>query len=432
LRSQTVETELQEIAKQAGDHPEWVFTNLAHRMTVSFLREAYHRVNRKASPGVDGMTAEEYGRNLEANLEDLHRRLKAGSYIPPPVRRVWLEKEDGKRRPIGMPTFEDKIVQRAVAMLVGAVYEQDFQSFSHGYRDGHSPHQALAQLRDSCMGMRICRIIDLDVTGFFDNMRHDLMLSLTNLRVNDGSLNRLIGRWLHAGVLDGDNLTHPDTGTPQGGVISPLLANIFLHHVLDEWFVKEVQPRMKGKCFLIRFADDAVIGCELESDAQRLMAVLPKRFARFGLTVHPAKTALIAFRRPVRHEETDEGNGTFDFLGFTHYWAKSRRGYWVVKRRTADKRLRRRLKEIWDWCRDNRHAPIAEQHKSLSAKLRGHFQYYGIRGNYEMLEAVMEHLRRAWRYWLNRRGSEKGLTWEAFEQLETVLPLPTPRIVHAI
>jgi len=432
LRSQTVATELQEIAKQARDHPEWVFTNLAHRMTVSFLREAYERVNKKASPGVDGVTAKKYAENLDANLKGLHQRLKAGEYYPPPVQRVWLEKEDGKKRAIGKPTFEDKIVQRAAAMLVGAVYEQDFYDFSHGYRDNHSPHQALAQLRNSCMGMKIGWIIDLDVTGFFDNMKHGLMVELTNKRVKDGSLNELIGRWLHAGVLDGKSLTHPEKGTPQGGVISPLLANIFLHHVLDDWFVTVVRPRMKGKCFLIRFADDAVIGCEQECDARSLMAVLPKRFDRFGLTIHPTKTALISFRKPARQEVTDEGNGTFDFLGFTHYWTKSRRGYWVIKRRTAGKRLRRRLKEIWSWCRDNRHTPIADQHKSLSAVLRGHIQYYGIRGNYEMLETAYEYLRKAWRYWLSRRGSEKGLTWEAFERLEAVLPLPRPRIVHAI
>ncbi len=432
MRSQTVETELQEIAKQARAHPEWVFTNLAHRMTVSFLREAYNRVNKKAAPGVDRVTAKGYAEDLDANLEALHQRLKTGTYMPPPLRRTWLEKDDGKDRPIGMPTFEDKIVQRAVAMLVGAVYEQDFYDFSHAYRDHHSPHQALAQLRDSCMGLKISRIIDLDVTGFFDNMRHELMLSLTNMRVNDGSLNRLIGRWLHAGVLDGQSLTYPETGTPQGGVISPLLANIFLHHVLDNWFVREVRPRMKGRCFLIRFADDAIIGCEEECDAQKLMAVLPKRFGRYGLTVHPTKTALITFRRPARHEVTDDGNGTFDFLGLTHYWTKSRRGYWVIKRRTAGKRLRRRLTEIWDWCRDNRHTPIAEQHKRLSATLRGYYQYYGIRGNFERLETVFEYLRKAWRFWLNRRGADKTFTWKDLEVLEEALPLPRPWIVHAI
>jgi hypothetical protein len=211
-----------------------------------------------------------------------------------------------------------------------------------------------------------------------------------------------------------------------------MLANIFLHHVLDEWFVKEVKPRMKGRCFLIRFADDFVIGCELGGDACRILEVLAKRFGRFGLTIHSDKTALISFRKPDSKSESDGGNGTFDFLGFTHYWAKSRRGAWVIKRRTARKRLRRAKKSLWQWCRNNRHRALIEQHRILCQKLRGHFQYYAIRDNSRRLEAIFMHAKKAWRYWLSRRSHKSYISWEKFERLHVIYPLPRPRILHGI
>ncbi|MFQ5853937.1 MAG: reverse transcriptase domain-containing protein [Candidatus Binatia bacterium] len=243
----------------------------------------------------------------------------------------------------------------------------------------------------------------------------------------------MIGKWLKAGVLDAGTLIHPDKGTPQGGVISPMLANIFLHHVLDEWFLKDIQPRMKGRCFLIRFGDDFIIGFELEEDARRVMGVLPKRFNRFSLTIHPEKTVLIEFKKPQLRENSAKGRGTFDFLGFTHYWAKSRRGYWVIKRKTVGKRLRRFMKEIWAWCRENRHEPLKEQYGMLCSKLRGYYQYYGIRGNFKMLEVVFEHTERAWRYWLSRRSHKGQINWQKFvDSLRNKLPLPKPRIIHNI
>ena len=431
LSSQPVSTRLQLIAEQAKARPELVFTTLAHLIDVELLREAYQRTRKDSSPGVDGVTAKQYGENLEANLSSLHERMRSHTYYAPPIKRTYLEKEDGSKRPIGMPVFESKVAERAVAMVLSAVYEQDFYDCSDGFRPGRSPHHALTKLRNHCAWGNINWIVDGDVTGCFDNIPKGPLLAVIRQRVNDGGILRLIGKWLNAGVLDGEELFYPEKGTPQGSVISPLLANIYLHEVLDKWFEQDVKPRMKGQCFLLRFADDFVIGCELESDAQRLMAVLPKRFGRYGLTIHPTKTKLIKFGRPKLNDD-GKGNGTFDFLGFTHYWTRGRKGTWVVKRKTAAKRLRRAGKRIWQWCRAHRHDPMREQQKILSSKLRGHYQYYGIRSNHASLHVYYEQVQRAWRSWLDRRGGKKRMTFQRFTKLLTIFTLPPPRIVHQI
>jgi RNA-directed DNA polymerase len=430
--SLTISTKLQQLAEQAHQYPAMAFTTLAHLIDVDLLREAYRRTRKDGAPGIDGVTAQEYAEHLEANLANLYERLRRGRYRAPPVRRTYLDKEDGGQRPIGIPAFEDKLVQRAVVMLLGAIYEQDFCDCSHGFREGHSPHQALHELREQCMERDIGWIVDADVSAFFDSLDHDLLRERLQQRIADGRIIGLIGKWLKAGVVEGDTLSYPERGSPQGGVVSPMLANIFLHEVLDAWFEREVKPRMKGRCFLIRFADDFVIGCERENDARRIMAVLPKRFARFGLTIHPQKTRLVAFRKPDRSTESDAGNGTFEFLGFTHYWTKSRRGYWVIKRVTAKKRLRRAMKAVWQWCRNHRHEPLREQHRKLSRRLRGHYQYYGIRGNYGKLEALYEWADKAWRYWLSRRSQQSAIPWVTFYRLRSMYPLPQPSIVHSI
>lgn len=409
-----------------------VFTTLAYLIDVDWLREAFPRTRTDAAPGIDGVTAARYAEHLEANLTDLHARLQSGRYTAPPVKRTWLDKADGSQRPIGMPAFEDKIVQRAVTMRLGAVSEQDFQDCSHGCREGHSPHQALQELREQCMNGHISWRVDAEVSGFFDSLDHDLLRDIMRRRVKDGKMIGLIGKWRKAGVIEGDTLTYPDQGTPQGGVCSPMLANIFLHHVLDAWCVREVEPRMKGRCFLLRFADDCIIGGEREDDARRIMAVLPKRVARFGLTIHPTKTGLVSFRKPASPAEADTGNGTCEFLGLTHDWTKSRRGYWVIKRKTAGKRLRRAQKSLWQWCRDQRHTPLKAQYRILCQKLRGHYQDSGIRGNYPRLAQLYEHAVQAWRYWLSRRSHKSALPWEKFDRLHDRFPLPAPSIVHAI
>src|SRR5499426_4628484 len=291
--SPTVSMKLQRMAQQAKHYPAMVFNNVFHLIDREFLLEAYHQTHKSSAPGMDQVTAQQYAANLDENLRDLHERLRANRYVAPPVERVWIGKEVGKKRPISKPCFEDKIVERAVVMILEAIFEPAFQAFSHGFRRGHSAHQALAEVRAQCSTLHINWIVDADVSGFFDTIDRNRLRELLKQRVNDGGILRLIGKWLNAGVLEAGELSYPDKGTPQGGVASPLLANICLHHVLDEWFVKEVQPRMKGRCFLTRFADDFIIGCESKTDAQRVMAVLPKRFGRFNLTIHPEKTALI-------------------------------------------------------------------------------------------------------------------------------------------
>lgn len=431
-RSQIVSTKLQQIAEQAVANPERVFTSLIHQIDVDFLKEAYRRTNKQAAPGLDGKTAQEYAENLDENLKALHERMRSGQYQAPPVKRIWIDKEDGNKRPIGIPETEDKIVQRAVTMLLEAVYEQDFHDFSYGFRTGRSPHQALHELREQCLNQNIGWIIDADISGFFDHLGHSEMREIIKRRVNDGGIIRYIGKWLNAGVVDGETLSYPERGSPQGGVISPILSNIFLHHVLDDWYVKEVQPRLKGRSFLIRFADDFVIGCELEADARRVMAVLPRRFERFGLTIHPEKTRLVSFGKPPRDQKRDKGKGTFDFLGFTHYWTKSRRGNWVVKRKTARKRQRRAQVRAWKWCRQHRHDLLQEQYRMLCLKLEGHYQYYGIRGNIRMMKKLYWYVVNAWWYWLSRRSHKGKIIWEKFEQFLLIYPLPTPKIAHAI
>lgn len=432
-RSPTISTQLHQIAEQAREHPDRIFTSLAHLIDVDFLGEAYSKTRKDAAAGVDGITAEEYSWNLEDNLRDLHVRMRSQRYKATPVKRSWIAKEDGSQRPLGMPILEDKIAQRSVSMLMSAIYEEDFHDFSYGFREGRSPHQAIAALREQCYKENIHWIIDADITKFFDNLDHGILRDIIKKRVNDGGLLRLIGKWLNAGVLEGETLSYPKHGTPQGGVISPLLANIFLHYVLDEWYVQEIKPRLKGRSFLIRFADDFIIGCELEEDARRIMAVLPKRFGRFKLTIHPKKTVLVDFRSPDWRKKTLMSQHTFDFLGFTHYWNQSRNGNWVIKRKTAAKRLRRTTKAIWQWCHDNRHWSLPEQHRIMSSKLRGHYQYYGIRGNYKMLEVVYECARKSWKRWLGRRSRDGYISWEEFEgKILSTFALPPPRIVHLI
>jgi len=280
--------------------------------------------------------------------------------VAPPVERVWIAKDDGKKRPRGKPCFEDKLVQRAGVMLVEAIFEHDFDECSHGFRKGHSPHHARDELRAKCRQLNSNGRVEAAVSGFFDHLDWGPLREFRPQRVNDGGILRLIGKWLHAGVLEAGELTHPDKGTPQGGVVSPMGSHIFLHQVLDDWCVKDVQPRRKGRCFGMRLADDCIIGGELEADARRVMAVVPKRCNRFSLTMHPAKTGLIAFKRPPRRDHSAGGKGSFDLLGCTHSWAKTRRGYWVIKRKTGRKRRRRCMKERGTWCRENRHEPWQE------------------------------------------------------------------------
>jgi group II intron reverse transcriptase/maturase len=327
--------------------------------------------------------------------------------------------------------LEDKIVQKAVAMLLNAVYEPMFYDFSYGFRERHSAHQALGYLREQCRELNINWVVDADIRGFFDNIDRAHFREILKSRVNDGSIIRLIGKWFHAGVLENGEVKVSDKGTQQGGVISPLLANIFLHTVLDDWFEREVRPRMSGRCFIVRFADDFVVGFEFKSDAEKFYEVLPKRMARYGLEIHPTKSRLVQFSRPGQGKS--KGVDTFDFLSFTHFWGKTLKGGWSIKRKTKKKRLHRAMAEIWEWCRHNMHEQIQVQYQKLSAKLRGHYQYFGIKGNYKLLEVYFEHVERTWKYWLGRRTRNGHISWEKFEnKYRRHLPLPKPRIVHTV
>ncbi len=431
MRSLTVSLKLYHLREQAKKHPLRVFTTLHHMIDVDFLREAYRRTNKNAAAGVDKVTAQEYSANLEENLEDLYRRYKEGNYVAPFVKRVWIEKEDKSQRPIGIPAFEDKILQRAVAMILSAIYEIDFYDCSYGFREKRSAHDALLALRDSCYKEKVSVIIDADISKFFDKMPHNRIREILRLRMNDGKIMRLIGKWLNAGVMEKDGVHYPDCGSPQGGVVSPVIANIFLHHVLDEWYVKQAKPRLTGRSFLVRFADDFVLGCENEVDGQRLMKVLPKRFEKYGLTIHPEKSKMISFKWPSKFS-AKSGNGTFDFLGFTHYWGKSRNGNWVIKRQTSRKRQRRAMRNLYLYCRNNKHEPVKEQFRQLSAKLHGLYNYYGIRCNYRALWMLYQQVRDSWRRWLGRRSRDGYISWDKFEKFLNIWKLPRPRITKMV
>jgi len=429
LSAPTVSTRLAQIAEQSKREPARVFTTLAHHMDEDFLREAFHQLRKDAAAGIDQMTVAEYSQNLKENISALHQRLVNRTYRAQPAKRVWIPKADGSQRPLAILVLEDKIVQRAVVMLLEAVYEPHFHAFSYGFRRQRSAHGALSYLRDQCLKLGINWIIDADIAKFFDTIEPTHLRTILQRRVNDGAILRLIGMWLHVGVLEEGKVVRSETGTPQGGVISPILANIFLHTVLDEWFETTVRPRMGGNCFLVRFADDFVMGYALKGDAEKVFRVLPKRFERYGLSIHPEKSRLVQFSRPYWRQ--GKGPGTFAFLGFDHYWDKTRSGGWTIKRKTQGKRLRRFLSGLHEWCRVNRHLNIVEQYQTLKSKLRGHYQYYGVRGNYKMLEVVYEYAAAVWKRWLGRRSSKRPANWEQWMvRWQAICPLPKPRIVH--
>jgi len=427
-------TKQRRIALLAAESQQMAFTSLNHYLDIDWLREAFRRTRKDGAPGIDGQTWADYETNLEENLQSLLDRAKSGTYHAPPVRRVHIPKGGSttETRSIGIPTIEDKVLQRAVTMILEAVYRWDFHQCSYGFRRGRSAHQALNDLWQQAMELGIKWVLEVDIRKFFDTLDHRHLRELLQLRVRDGVILRLIGKWLQAGVLEDGVLTHPDAGTPQGGVISPLLANVYLHYVLDQWFHQEVLPRLRGRAILIRYADDFVIGFTDEHDARRVWGVLPKRFGKYGLTIHPEKTRLVPFHKPrgPKQPSGHNGPGTFDFLGFTHYWARSRRGYWVIKRKTASSRFTRAVQAISLWCQRNRHLPLAEQHRVLCQKLRGHFNYYGITGNSIRLARFRHEVTGLWCKWLRRRNS-KCPPWSWFERLLRRYPLPPPTAIHS-
>ena len=418
--STNISTKIERIAKLARQAPDMAFTTLSHHIDLDWLREAYRRTRKDGATGVDGQSASEYASNLEENLQSLLDRAKSGTYRAPPVQRVHIPKGAGKEtRPLGIPTFEDKVLQRAVAMLLEAIYEQDFLDCSYGFRPGRSARQALEVFRTQAVIMAGGWVVEIDIRKFFDSLDHGRLREVLRHRVRDGVILRLIGKWLKAGVLENGQLSYPGAGTPQGGVVSPILANIYLHEVLDVWFQTQVRPRMRARAHLVRYADDAIMLFEFEEDARRVLEVLPKRFEKYGLTLHPDKTRLVPFKRPDRDRKRPHGDGagpkrpaTFNFLGFTFHWGKSLAGKWVVRMRTASDRYRRALRNVAQWCRMHRHAPLARQQRALGLKLRGHYGYYGRTGNFNRLWSFYFQVTRLWKRWLSRRSDKARLDWE--------------------
>lgn len=441
--AQSVSTKQRRIAELARQKPSEALTSLHHHIDLEWLVEAWRKTRKDGASGVDGQRAKEYAVNLRENLADLLERFRSGRYHAPPVKRVEIPKGDGKStRPIGIPTLEDKVMQRAIVMLLEPIYEGEFKDFSFGFRPGKSAHDAIDYLWKQSMGRwgesPVKWVMDVDIKAFFDTLNHGHLRQILDQRIRDGVVRRMIDKWLKAGVMDKGQLSYREDGTPQGGVISPMLSNIYLHEVLDQWFEREVQPRMKGRAFLVRYADDFVIGFEHEKDAHRVLEVLPRRFARYGLTLHPEKTRLVAFAPPSSKGKKDgkppgvsgEGSrGSFDFLGFTHRWKMSRKGTPVMQHGTSSKRLTRALKSLKQWLVENMHEPIREQWKTLCSKVRGHYHYYGVTGNSRAISAFSYEAQRAWLRVLNRRGGAKALTWERFSKwLREIMPWPPPRI----
>ena len=425
-------TELSRLSELAKADKTTRFLSIAHHLTPTALMAAFEGLRKDASAGVDEVTYREYEQDVWANIPTLHHRLVSRQYRAQPLRRVYIPKENGTDRPISIPSLEDKIVQRATVTVLNAIYEPDFLPCSYGFRPGRSPHDAL-----DAIGRTICRgpmayVLEADIQGYFDHIVRSQLMAFVERRIGDGSILRLIQKWIHVGVIEDGRLLVTETGTGQGQVISPLLANIYLHYVLDEWFEHEVKPRLRGQAAEIRYADDFILCFQYREDAERVLAVLPKRFAKYGLTLHPAKTQLLAFGRSALPSRPDAPQpATFDFLGLTHVCARSRRGRFTIHVRTIRKRLRRSVKAVAQWCQQHRHDPVENQAAALNAKLRGHYQYYGRPTNFRSLWKFYRLVRRLWHKWLTRRTRGKRLNWDTFQQLLTRHPLLVPRICHA-
>jgi len=405
-----------------------------HHITVGLLKVSYQRLNPKATPGIDGVTWKEYGVGLDSRLSDLHGRVHRGGYRAKPAKRSYIPKEDGERRPLGIAALEDKIVQQATVTILEQIYEEDFLGFSYGFRPGRAPHRALDALYVGIKRRNINWILDLDIRKFFDSVQHEWIQQFVEHRVADRRVLRLIQKWMRAGVSEEGQWSRTTVGTPQGAVISPLLANIYLHYVLDLWVKKWREERASGNVIIVRYADDGVLGFQNRSDAETLLRDLAERLKKFGLSLHPEKTRLIEFGRYAAERRAQRGEGkpeTFNFLGFTHICGRSRKnGRFLLLRRTTASRLRKKMKEIWRTLYWHRHAPVPEQGRWLRQVLRGYFNYHAIPGNSRALQALRRETGRAWRHALRRR-SQRGRTvnWDYIKKLAAEW-LPPVQILH--
>jgi RNA-directed DNA polymerase len=426
--SLSVSPGLLKVAERAKRNPKERILALARHIDGEALARAYGRLRKGAAVGIDGVTTEEYGEQLESQVRALHERMKAGQYRHQPIRRVHIPKTAGKTRPIGISTVEDKIVQGALREVLEAIYEQDFLECSYGFRPGRSAHDALRAL-NRARGISHY-VLEADIVSFFDSIDRKMLMEMLRSRIADESLMRLIGKCLHVGILDGEDYSEPDTGTTQGSVLSPLLGNVYLHYALDLWFEGEIKPRLHGRSVLVRYADDFVMLFEREDDAVTVRRALEEHMGSHGLTLHPEKTRLVKFRPP--EDGGRKGTATFDFLGFTLYWRRTRRGSWTVAYKTRSASLRRGIQAAVEWCRRHRHHSVADQHTMLKQKLIGHFNYFGVNGNIRCLLQLLRQVERGWRKWLDRRSERARMSWGRFEQLLQRHPLPRPRITVQI
>lgn len=426
--AEVASTGLSRVAELAKQNPRLRFNSLAHHITVGALWAAFDRLRKNAAVGVDGVTVAQYEQDLGANLEALHERMKAGKYRHQPIRRVYIPKENGKQRPIGVSCTEDKVVQQAVREVLETIYEQDFLECSHGFRPRRRAHDAMRAIDGMVMSGKVNWVLEADIQAFFDSLDRKKLMEMVSRRVADSRLLQLVGKCIHVGILDGETYAEPEEGTAQGSVISPLLGNIYLHYVLDVWFEEEVRPRLRGYAQLVRYADDFVIGFESKDDAERVMQALAQRMGKYGLTLHPEKTRLIPFGRPSTGRSGKGGVGTFDFLGFTVYWRRSRRGKWVLGMKTRRARIQRAVQAVYEFCRGRRQDDIGDQHRGLRSRIQGHLNYFGVNGNFPALVRLVNNAKRAWFKWLNRRSQRSRLTAKRFGELLERYPLPEPRI----
>jgi len=420
------------VRKAAKEHGEMKFTALLHHLTVDLLRESFYALKRKAAPGVDGTTWQEYETGLEGRLVDLHSRVHRGAYRAKPSRRAYIPKGDGRQRPLGVAALEDKIVQQAVVTILNAIYEEDFLGFSYGFRPGRSQHQALDALSYALTVKHVNYVLDADIRGFFDSISHEWMLKFVQHRVADHRILRLIQKWLKAGVMEEGERSETEMGTPQGAVVSPLLANIYLHYVFDLWVQAWRKKHARGDVVVVRYADDTVLGFQSQTEADRFLEDFRERVGKFGLELHPDKTRRIEFGPFAELYRKRRGEGkpeTFDFLGFTHISGKNRRGQFTVKRKTISKRLRGKLQELKQQLRQRRHDPIADTGKWLRSVVQGYFNYHAVPGNLDRLRSFRDRLTRLWRTQLRQRSQRHRLNWNRLRKLAARW-LPVPHVVH--
>jgi group II intron reverse transcriptase/maturase len=427
LRRENGSSGLARVREAAKQDRKLKFTALLHHVSIDLLRESYDSLKKQAAPGVDGMTWHEYGRDLEARISELHGRIHRGAYRAQPSRRVWIPKADGRQRPLGIAALEDKVVQYAVGMVLNQIWEEDFQGFSYGFRPGRGQHDALDALWVGIMRRKVNWILDLDIRSFFDKLQHEWLVRFVEHRIGDKRIVRLIQKWLKAGVLEQTQWTETKEGTPQGAVISPTLANLYLHYVLDLWVAQWRKKQAHGDVIIVRYADDAVLGFEHREEADRFLEQMRERLGKFGLELHPEKTRLIEFGRYATERRKRRGEGkpeTFNFLGFTHICGTNHKtGKFTVQRKTIGKRMAAKLKDIRAKLRRRMHERIPGTVQWLQQVVRGYFQYHAIPGNWARMQAFRNDVQRLWLRTLRRRSQRSRLTWEKFRaSLGSLLP----------